>query len=126
MRDAAPPLACPDARFAPVYVGDVVDAYANALDDHSTCGKRIDLCGPKEYSLREIVEYTAKTIAVRRLIIGLPDGISRLQAAVFEHLPGKPLSKDNLRSLSVPSVCEGGGNCPTTMESVAPSYLGKH
>ena len=32
------PLACPEARFAPVYVGDVVRAFLTALGDDSTAG----------------------------------------------------------------------------------------
>ena len=120
------PLAMPNARFAPVYVGDVAEAYVTALDDPTACGRRLDLCGPRVYTLRELVEFTARTIGVRRLVIGLPDWASRLQAEVFEHLPGKPLSKDNLRSLALDSICPGGGTCPTTLESVAPDYLAHH
>ncbi len=37
------PLACPHARFAPVYVGDVADAFMAALSDKTTYGKRIEL-----------------------------------------------------------------------------------
>lgn len=120
------PLAMPEARFAPTFVGDVADAYVAALDDHGTCGQRIDLCGPKVWTLRELVEFTAHTIGVRRLVIGLPGWASRLQAEVFEHLPGKPLSRDNLRSLSQDSVCPEGETCPTMLEAVAPDYLAHH
>jgi uncharacterized protein YbjT (DUF2867 family) len=117
------PLACPNARFAPVYVGDVVDAYASSLDDDSTYGKRIELCGPRECTLKALVEYTARTMGVKRLIIGLPDGLSRLQALVGEYLPGKPFSLDNYHSLSRDSVCRGGTSCPTSLESIVPTYI---
>lgn len=119
------PLACPDARFAPVYVGDVVDAFVAALDDHSTHGQRVSLCGPREYTLREIVEYTAKTMGQRRAVIGLWHWASRIQAALLEIVPGKPFSLDNFNSLSVDSVCKGGSSCPTSMESIVPEYLGR-
>jgi len=118
------PLACPNARFAPVYVGDVVEAFARSLRDESTYGKRLDLCGPREYTLKEIVEYTAKVMGVKRLVIGLPDSLSRLLAMVLEHVPGKPFSLDNYRSLSRDSVCKGDP-CPTGLESVVPLYLGR-
>ncbi len=117
------PLACPDARVAPVYVGDVVDAFAAALHDPSTYGKRYDLCGPREYTVRELVQYTAKVMGVKRLIIGLPKTLSRLQAAIMEYVPGKPLSLDNYRSLTRDSVCKNGEPCPTTLESVVPQYI---
>lgn len=118
------PLACPDARFAPVYVGDVADRFAESLEDRESFGQRYDLCGPRIYTLMELVRYTARTMGVRRLIIGLPDWASKLQATVFEYVPGKPFSLDNLRSLQKDSVCPGGGTCPTALETVAPGYLG--
>ena len=125
------PLACPRARFAPVYVGDVVRAFLVALGDDSTAGRRYELCGPHTYTLRELVEYTAEVTGRRRLIVGLGDGLSRLQARVFERLPGKPFSTDNYLSTRVDSVCSGGnglgqlGITPRSVESVVPSYLGR-
>jgi len=44
-------LACPQARFQPVYVGDVARAFIAALDDRAAHGKRYDLGGPKQYTL---------------------------------------------------------------------------
>jgi len=120
------PLACPGARFAPVYVGDVVTRFVDSLEDAGTFGQRYDLCGPKVYTLKELVQYTARTLGLRRAIIGLPDWASRLQATVFEYVPGKPFSLDNYRSLQRDNVCPGGGTCPTSLESVAPRYLGRN
>ena len=119
------PLACPEARFQPVYVGDVADAFVGALNSAETHGRRYDLCGPRTYSLRELVRYTAGLIGVRRLIVGLPDWAARLQANVFEYVPGKPFSRDNYRSLQHDNVCaEGTPSCPTSLEAIAPMYLG--
>lgn len=119
------PLACAEARFQPVYVGDVVDAFAAALVSPDTHGQRRDLCGPRAYSLRELVQYTARLIGVRRRVVGLPDWGARLQAAMFEYLPGKPFSRDNYRSLQKDNVCAAGVSvCPTALEAIAPSYLG--
>lgn len=119
------PLACANARFAPVYVGDVVAALVRALDNESTHGQRIELCGPHEYTLKQLVSYTAKLTGRHRWIIGLPDSLSRLQATILEYMPGKPFSLDNYRSLSVDSLCTQRARCPTSLESIAPAYLGK-
>lgn len=103
------PLACPEARFAPVHVADVVSAIVRCLQDPDTAGHRYQLCGGEAYSLRELVQMTARQLDLRRQVIGLPDGLARLQARIMEHLPGKPFSMDNYRSLSVPSVCTRDG-----------------
>ena len=120
------PLARADARFAPVFVGDVADHFVNCLDDPSTYGKGYELCGPRVYTLAELVRYTGLLTRRRRTILPLPGWAGRLQATVFEFVPGKPLSRDNLASLSVDSVCSGETlPCPTLLESVAPEYLGQ-
>ena len=123
------PLACSRARFAPVYIEDVVRAFTTALDDDSTAGQRYELGGPRVYTLRELVAYTAAITGRRRLIVGLGDGLSRLQGLVFERLPGRPFSTDNYLSTKVDSVCspddfEKLGIVPRSVESVVPGYLG--
>ncbi|TVP89834.1 MAG: complex I NDUFA9 subunit family protein [Thioalkalivibrio sp.] len=120
------PLARSDARFAPVFVGDVADHFVNCLEDPATFGRGFELCGPRVYTLAEIVRYAARVSGRRRPILSLPEWAGRLQASVFEFVPGKPLSRDNLASLSVDSICTGETlPCPTLLESVAPSYLGQ-
>ncbi len=123
------PLACPNARFAPVYVDDVAQAFAHALQDRHSFGRRYDLCGPHTYTLKQLVEYTASVIGVRRRVIGLSDFLSRWQARIFEYLPGKPFSWDNYQSLKIDSVCGGDlpfGIQPTPLEAVVPGHLTHH
>lgn len=122
------PLACSGARFAPVFVGDVVECYARAIDNRATYGKSYSLCGPHEYTLQQLVAFTVKQLGVHRGIIPLPDWLSRLQAGVMEYLPGKPLSRDNYLSMQHPNVCEGEfpaefGIIPRSIDSEVPRYL---
>ena len=102
-------LACPDARFAPVYVGDVVEAFLRSIRSSHTIGEVYELCGPQVMTLREVVEYTAERLGVKKKIIGLGTGLSRLQARILGWMPGKPFSMDNFLSLQKPSVCETNG-----------------
>src|SRR5690606_21010480 len=113
------PLACPQARFSPVYVGDVVNCMAESIDDPATFDQRLNLCGPRDYTLKDIVSYAAKVSGHPRKVIGLPDWMARLQAAVLENVPGKPFTRDNYDSLQVPNVCpEGCPRQPTALETV--------
>lgn len=119
-------LPCPQARFQPVYAGDVALAIAASLDDMVSHGWRYDLGGPREYTLRELVELVCRITGRRRSIIGLPGGLARMQAWLLEHLPGKLMSRDNLDSMTVPSVTSAPfpfGIQPQPIEAVLPSYL---
>ena len=124
------PLAKANAKFAPVYVGDVATAFVTALGRKDTVGQTYELYGEKVLSLHEIVDYTADLLALRRLVIPLPDALARLQAMVFDFVPGKPFSTDNYRSLQLDSV--GGidglhrlGIAKTPLESVVPLLHGR-
>ena len=99
------PIACPQARFQPVYVADVAHVMSRALDELSTHGKTYELCGPRQYTLKELVELVCEMTGRHRAVIGLPDRLSYWQAFVMEKLPGKLITRDNLRSMQVPNVC---------------------
>jgi uncharacterized protein YbjT (DUF2867 family) len=122
------PLARPDARFAPVWVGDVVAALLHALADDATAGECYELCGPERMTLREIVCQVRDRLGLARAVVGLPDFAARLQAAVCDFVPGKPFSTDNYRSLTVDSVCKVNGLArlgirPQPFAAILPSYL---
>jgi NADH dehydrogenase len=123
------PLASPDARFQPVWVGNVADVIVEALLRPEAEGKTFELCGPREYSLRELVELTASVTGRRRWILGLSPMLSWAQAFALE-VVGGPMTRDNLRSMSVPNVCEAGRTlpfnlAPAALEDVAPRYLAR-
>jgi len=123
------PLACPQARFQPVYIGDVVRAFQTALGMPQAAGHRYDLCGPKAYTLRELVEYVCDVSGRRPIIIGLGDAMSSLQAWLMEFSPVPLMTRDNVRSMQIPNVCPEGsdalpfGLVPTPLEAAAPSWL---
>ena len=121
------PLACAETLFAPVYVGDVAERVVQSIDDAETYGRHLNLCGPKRYTLKQIIEYTAALLAKRVRVIALPNSMAYLQAAVFNWLPGRPFSIDNYLSLQVDSVCDSDDSlCQVRMEEIAPRYLGAH
>lgn len=122
------PLACPGSRLQPVWARDVGAAMALALERPGAIGATWELGGPQVYTLRELVEWTARALGLRRWIVGLPDGVSRLQAAVMDFVPGKPFSTDNYRSLQVDNVTRDNmlprlGIRPASIDAVVPDYL---
>jgi NADH dehydrogenase len=116
------------AEFQPVWVEDVADCFVQAVADEATIGQRYDLCGPKRYTLRELVKWTLDTAGTPRPVIALPDVLARPAAAVLQRLPGKLLTVDNLDSMRVPSVCRAAFPAvfdlePSALEALAPAWL---
>jgi NADH dehydrogenase len=122
------PLAGAEARFQPVWVEDVAAAVADSLQRADSIGAAYDLGGPTQYSLRQLVSYAAAISGHPRVVIGLPHAIAWLQAWAMEFIPNGPMTRDNIRSMRVASVCDTGctlpfGRVPTPLEMVAPTYL---
>jgi len=121
-------LAKPNAKFQPIYVEDVAYAFVASLDNVDTYGKAYDLAGPKVYTLRQLVTYVADTLGKRPTIIGLNNMLSYLQAFAMELLPVKLMTRDNVRSMEVDSVCVTSfpaflGFHPVALETIVPDYL---
>ena len=122
------PLACPKARLQPVFSGDVAAAMVASLEDPMTWGKTYELVGPQSYTLKELVQWTAKTRGQRRLIIGLPGPLSAAMAAVMNLVPGTPLSWDNYQSLQTDNISDKNDFSyfhiePLEIDLVVPDYL---
>jgi NADH dehydrogenase len=121
------PLGSPGARFQPVWVEDVARAVVRSLSMRATFGHTYPLVGPHVYTLCELLEFVMHVTGQHRPILGLGAGLSALQAAVFERLPGKLITRDNLRSMSIPNT--SGEPFPAifgeahAMESIVPGYL---
>ncbi len=123
------PLGGADVRFQPVWIGDVVEAFVRALDDDATIGRSYDLVGSEVMTLGGIVKLTAKTKGWTRFVLPLPAALGRVQAEVGEHLPGKPISRDNWRSLQRDSTSDDNGLpklgiAPTDVRPKLPEILG--
>jgi uncharacterized protein YbjT (DUF2867 family) len=121
-------LACADARFQPVFVGDVARAFMQALPDDATHGRRYPLCGPTIYTLRQLVAYVGELTGHRRPIVPLGPALSMLQARILEWLPGPLMSRDNILSMRKDNVCgcefpSRFGFAPAALEAIAPEYL---
>lgn len=120
------PLACPDAKFQPVFVEDVAQCFVASLEREDSHGRIYELVGPKVYTLRELVEYAGRTAGHPRPVIGLSDRLSYLQARVMELMPVQVMSRDNYYSMQLPNTSDEPlpfGFEATPLEAVAPVYL---
>ncbi len=121
-------LVRPKAKFQPIWVEDVAQAFVNALENTQTYGKTYELGGPTVYSLRELLQKVMDALGKRRCVIGLNDTLSFAQAFVMELLPIKLMSRDNIRSTMVDSVLSAPIAAelnikPAPLEAVVPEYI---
>jgi NADH dehydrogenase len=122
------PLACPNAQMQPVWVGDVANAVGRMVEAPDAIAQTYTLVGPKKYKLIQLVRFTASAMGKKRLIIGLPDFVSRVQGLLCDFVPGKPFSSDNYRSLKIANVSDKNGLPalgidPRPLKGLVKSYL---
>jgi len=121
-------------RFQPVFAGDVAAAIAKAVAGETRPGAIYELGGPEIFTFRELMEFVLATIGRRRLLLPLPFGIARLQAAVLELLPKPPLTRDQVELLRTDNVVSdaarndgrtlaGLGIEPRSVAAIVPAYL---
>ena len=121
-------LFCLLIGWQPVFAQDVATVMAASLEDPMTWGESYELAGPQSFTLKELVEWTAKSMGQRRRIIGLPGPLSATMAAVLERVPGKPFSWDNYQSLKTDNTSSENGFAyfgidPRSIDLVVPDYL---
>ena len=126
------PLAGSTARFQPVWVEDVASAIVKCIEDNHTIGQTFEACGPDVFTLKQLVQLAGQYSGHDKPVIGLPDGLARIQAALMELAPGEPImSRDNLDAMKVDNVASGRlaglealGITPAAISAVVPFYLG--
>jgi NADH dehydrogenase len=130
-------------KMQPVYVGDVAQAVARAVDGEAKPGAVYELGGPEQMTLRQVVEFVLRTVGRRRLLVDVPFGPASMLAGVTDFadrvsfglfpkaLATTPdeialLRADNIVSSEAKAAgltLEGLGIAPQGMEAIAPAYL---
>ncbi|HLG81505.1 MAG TPA: complex I NDUFA9 subunit family protein [Bradyrhizobium sp.] len=122
-------------RMQPVYVGDVANAVAEAVDGKAKAGATYELGGPEILSMREIMEIILAITDRERMLVSLPFGIAKLQSYLLQFAPGalkltpdqvELLRMDNLVSQAAKDAgltLDGLGIAADSLEAIAPQYL---
>jgi len=125
-----------ETKFAPVFVGDLAQAIANAVSDPACAGKTYEIGGPRTYSYRQLMELTLTEIHKHRALLPLPWVVSSLVGSLAE-LPSKVLpippvlTADQVASLKTdatpspkaPGLKQLGITDPVAVEGILPTYL---
>lgn len=121
-------------KFQPVFVGDVAQAIADAVDGKARTGTIYELGGPEVRTFKELMQFVLATTERKRLLVPLPFFVAKLQAMVLQFMPKPLLTPDQVELLRVDNVVsdaaqrdrrtlQGLGIEPEPIEAIVPSYL---
>ena len=85
-------------------------------------------------TFKELMEFILATVERRRLLVPVPFGVMKLQAAFLQLLPKPPLTPDQVELLKLDNVVseaarrdgrtlEGLGIVPASIAAIVPDYL---
>ncbi len=122
-------------RFQPVFVGDVAEAIARAVDGNARAGTIYELGGPEIRTFKQLLQYVLATIERRRLLLPLPFFAAKLNALLLQYAPPPlTLTGDQVELLRTDNVVSdaakangrtlaGLGVEPELIEAIVPAYL---
>jgi NADH dehydrogenase len=123
-------------RFQPVYVEDVAEAIAHAVDGKLTPGSTYELGGPEVLTFRECMELMLRVTGRERPLVSMPFGVASLLGSVAGLIPfvSAPITADQVTLLKSDNVVsaaaekegrtlQGMGITPSIAAAVLPSYL---
>jgi uncharacterized protein YbjT (DUF2867 family) len=131
---ALPLIGGGDTKFQPVFVGDVAEAIARAVDGEARAGAIYAAGGPEVRTFKELMQYVLAVTERRRLLIPIPFPLARLKATFLQYWPKPLLTPDQVELLKTDTVVSqqasaesrtlaGLGISPTAMEVIVPAYL---
>ena len=134
---ALPLIGGGETRFQPVFVGDVAQAFADAVDGKANSGAIYELGGPEVRNFKELMQSMLGIIERKRLLVPIPFPVAAAQAAILGLLPKPLLTTDQVELLKHDTVVsedasranrtlQGLNIKPTLMEAVLPSYLWRY
>ena len=88
-------------RLQPIWVEDVAEYYARALDLPAAAGRTFEIGGPDAPTWNEFWERLKRVLGTRRPSVHVPFAAMRVQAALTEWLPGAPVTRDQLTMLEL-------------------------
>ncbi|WP_150496080.1 complex I NDUFA9 subunit family protein [Roseibium aquae] len=123
-------------KFQPVYVSDVAEAVALAVDGKLTPGTVYELGGPEIQSFKQCLELMMDITGRRRLLAPLPFPVASAMGRIMQLLPFAPITVDQVELLKTDNIVSeqavnegrtltGIGISPSTLRTILPTYLGR-
>lgn len=116
-------------QFQPVYVGDIARAVMAGLAGHGT-GQIYALGGPDVVSFKDVYDMIFDCIGKHPVLMVWPFWFAKIKASFMQHLPGAPLTPDQVESLKSDNIVGKDdltlhdlGVEPVAMQTIVPHYL---
>jgi NADH dehydrogenase len=99
-----------EIRLQPIWVEDVAEFFAQAVESPGAAGRTFEIGGPDAVTWNELYVRIKKVLDVRRGTVHLPVGLLKAVASVAQHLPRAPITRDQLTMLTDggDNVCDNG------------------
>jgi NADH dehydrogenase len=121
-------------KFQPVYVGNVAEAAAAAVDGNARPGAIYELGGPEVVTFRQCLERMLEEIDRKRVLVPMPFGVAKIMGRVMGLLSKPLLTTDQVRMLEQDTIVSeaaeadgrtlaGLGIAATAMDVILPTYL---
>ncbi|MAM13585.1 MAG: complex I NDUFA9 subunit family protein [Rhizobiaceae bacterium] len=123
-------------KFQPVYVGDVAEVIARAVDGKVEGGKVYELGGRDVLTFRECLEEVLRVTGRKRGLVSLPFGLASFFGGIAGSVPliAPPLTADQVKLLKSDNVVSeeaaaegrtlaGLGIRPAQLDAILPTYL---
>jgi uncharacterized protein YbjT (DUF2867 family) len=88
-------------RLQPIWVEDVAEYYARAIEEPAAAGRVFEIGGPEAVTWNDFWDRLKRVAGARRPSVHVPIGLLRAQAALTERLPGAPVTRDQLTMLEL-------------------------
>jgi uncharacterized protein YbjT (DUF2867 family) len=92
-------------RLQPVSLQNVAQGFSQALKRPQTIGNVYEVCGPEPLTYRQILEYIADYLGKRLRTMTVPVSLMTRLVPLLQHLPGFPLTEDQLQMLLEENIC---------------------
>ena len=134
---ALPLLGGGETKLQAVYVADVAEAIARAVDGDVQRGRIYELGGPEVRSFRTWMEEMLAVVGRKRLLVSVPWSIAGLMGSVLGLLPNPQLTRDQVEMLKTDNVVSataesegrtlaGIGIAAQAADAILPSYLWRY
>jgi uncharacterized protein YbjT (DUF2867 family) len=103
-------------RLQPIWVEDVAEYYARAIDHAGAANRTFEIGGPDAPTWNEFWERLKRVLGSRRPALHVPFAVMRAQATFTERLPGAPVTRDQLTMLQLGDNVVGSPDAVETFQ----------